>query len=85
MTLLGTVVIFSAPSMLVSVSWYHRSKKFNTRRERAKRFVAIWFLYRVSRQLNVTKIVAMIILQLCQTAARHFEASFHVGRTNWTP
>ena len=23
--------------------------------------------------------------QLCQTAARHFEASFHVGRTNWTP
>ena len=24
-------------------------------------------------------------LQLCQTAVRHFEASFHVGRTNWTP
>ena len=24
--------------------------------------------------------------QLCmQTAARQFEASFHVGRTNWTP
>ena len=23
-------------------------------------------------------------LQLCQTAARQFEASFHVGRTNWT-
>ena len=71
--------------MLVSVSWYHISKKFNAGRERAQRFVAIWFLYRVSRQLNVTKIVAMIILQLCQTAARHFEASFHVGRTNWTP
>ena len=24
-------------------------------------------------------------LQSCQTASRHFEASFHVGRTNWTP
>ena len=85
MTLVETVVIFSAPSMLVYVSWHHRSKKYNTGRERAQRFVAIWFLHRVSRQLNATRIVAMIILQLCQTAARHFEASFHVERTNWTP
>ena len=23
-------------------------------------------------------------LRLCQTAARQFEASFHVGQTNWT-
>ena len=24
-------------------------------------------------------------LQLCQTAARQFEASLHYGRTNWRP
>ena len=24
-------------------------------------------------------------IQLCQTAARHFKASFYLGWTNWTP
>ena len=51
-TLVGTVVIVSAPSMLAS--WHHRSRKLNTGRERAQRFVVIWFLHRVF-QLNVTR------------------------------
>ena len=57
-TLVGTVGIFCALPMLVCASWLHRSKKFNTGRERAQRFVAIWFLHRVS-QLNLTRIVVM--------------------------
>ena len=55
-TLVGTVGMFSALPKLVCASWHHRSKKFNTGRERAQRFVAIWFLHRVS-QLNLTRIV----------------------------
>ena len=31
-TLVGTVVIFSAPSMLVFARWHHRGKKFSTGR-----------------------------------------------------
>ena len=34
-------------------------------------------------QLNLAMIT--VHFWLCQTAARHFEASLHVGRTNWTP
>ena len=34
-TLVGTVVKFSASSMLVFTSWHHRGKKFNTKREGA--------------------------------------------------
>ena len=55
-TLVGTVVIFFAPSMLVFARWHHGGKKFKTGTERAQLFVAIWFLHRVS-QLNVTRIV----------------------------
>ena len=34
-------------------------------------------------QLNLAMIT--VHFWLCQTAARHFEDSLHVGRTNWTP
>ena len=33
LTLVGTVGIFSAPSMSVFASWHHRSKKINTKRK----------------------------------------------------
>ena len=49
--------MFSVLPTLVFASQHHRSKKFHTGRERAKRLVAIWFLHRVS-QLNVTRIVS---------------------------
>ena len=55
-TLAGTVGMFSALPKLVCANWHHSSKKFNTGRERAQRFVAVWFLHRVS-QLNLTRIV----------------------------
>ena len=55
-TLVGTVGMFSALPKLVCANWHHRSKKFNTGRERAQRFVAVWFLHRVSK-LNLTRIV----------------------------
>ena len=54
-TLVGTVWMFSALPMLVCASWHHRSEKFNTGRGRGQRFVAMWFLHRVS-QLNLTRI-----------------------------
>ena len=57
-TLVGTVGMFCSLPMLVCASWHHRSKKFNTGRERAQRFVAIWFLHRVS-QLKLTRIIVM--------------------------
>ena len=47
-TLVGTVGMFSALPKLVCANWHRRSKKFNTGRERAQRFVAVWFLHRVS-------------------------------------
>ena len=48
-TLVGTVVIFSDPSMLVFACCHHRSKKFNIGREGAQRFVAIPELQGVSQ------------------------------------
>ena len=55
-TLVGSVGMFCALPMLVCASWHHRSKKFNTGRERAQRLVAIWFMYR-EPQLKLTRIV----------------------------
>ena len=55
-TLVGTVVLFSALSMLVFASWHVRSSKINTWREREQLFVGMWVQYGVS-QLNVTRIV----------------------------
>ena len=55
-TLIGTVVMFSALPMLVSARWHHRSLKFNIGKERTQLFVGIWVLQGVS-QLNVTRIV----------------------------
>ena len=56
-TFVGTVVVFSATSMLVFASWHVRSKKINTGREGAQLFVGIWVQHGVC-QLNVTRIVA---------------------------
>ena len=50
-TLVGTVGMFSALPKLVCANWHK-----HTGRERAQRFVAVWFLHRVS-QLNLTRIV----------------------------
>ena len=55
-TLVGSVGMFCALPKLVCASWHHRSKKFNTGRERAQRLVAIWFMYR-EPQLNLMRIV----------------------------
>ena len=41
-TLVGTVVIFSALPMLFFVSWHHRSLKLNTGREGTQLFDGIW-------------------------------------------
>ena len=49
-TSVGTVGMFSALPMLVCSSWHHRSKKFNTGRERAQRFVTMWFLHLFSQR-----------------------------------
>ena len=59
-TLVGTVVIFSTPSMLVFASWYHSSIKVNAGKEGAQLFLGIWVLHRVS-QLDVTRIVVKAI------------------------
>ena len=52
--LVTTVVILSAPTILVFASGNHRSKKFNTGREEAQLFVGIWVLHGVSKR-NVTE------------------------------
>ena len=47
-TLVGTVVIFSTPSMLIFASWHHSSIKVNTGKEGAQLFLGIWVLHEVS-------------------------------------
>ena len=49
-TLVGTVGMFSALPKLVCANWHHRSKKFNTGRERAQHFVTMWFLHLFSQR-----------------------------------
>ena len=60
-TLVGTEVVFSAPSMLVFASGYVRSKKINTEMEGAQLFVALWVQHEVSR-LNVARIVGFFLI-----------------------
>ena len=48
----------------------------------------LYFFDFMFKSCKVCAVIPMITqyctLQSCQTAARHFEASFHVGQTNWT-
>lgn len=62
-TLVGTEVVFSAPSMLVFASGHVRSKKINTGMEGAHLFVGIfiWVQQGVS-QLNVPRIVGFMLI-----------------------
>lgn len=66
-TLVGTVVIFSTPSMLVFASWHHGSIKVNAEKEGAQLFLGIWVLHGVS-QLDVTRIVVKATLHFLETS-----------------
>ena len=56
-TFVGTVLVFSAPSMLVFCELACQKQKINTGREGAQLFLGIWVQHGVS-QFNVTRIVA---------------------------